>query len=39
MLLDLRRSLVVGDTLSLTLVFQTAPLTTIRVPVRGAGEG
>jgi copper(I)-binding protein len=39
MLLDLRRSLVVGDTLSLTLVFQTAPPTTIRVPVRGAGEG
>jgi copper(I)-binding protein len=39
MLLDLRRSLVPGDTLSFTLVFQAAPPTSIRVPVRGAGEG
>ena len=39
MLLDLRRSLVAGDTLSLSLRFETAPPASIRVPVKGAGEG
>jgi copper(I)-binding protein len=39
MLLDLQRSLLAGDTLVLTLRFETAPPASIRVPVRGPGEG
>jgi copper(I)-binding protein len=39
MLLDLRRSLEVGDTLSLTLTFLRSPPVLIRVPVRDSGAG
>jgi copper(I)-binding protein len=39
MLLDLRRSLEVGDTLSLALTFLRSPPVLVKVPVRDGGEG
>lgn len=39
MLLDLRRSLEVGDTLSLALTFLRSPPVLIKVPVRDGGDG
>ena len=39
MLVDLRKSLVAGDTLSLTLRFSVSGPVTLRVPVQAAGSG